>query len=304
MEHKLIKSNLRSRSRSAMWAGLLPILLSACQLADLSNGVVNKQSTDREAKAVTLLQAAINIQNYSVLEQKEFYTIKVRDKYKGFMSVANAFPHNGRLMEMRYRANSFDGQFHYLNTDDQDVIHGLQSFRYYQQDARTGSLDTIKSEKGIAFNIQIVQYLFELPIRLINAPIIKYAGTREKEGIAYDLVFVSWKSVAPNNEHDQFLLYINADTKHLDFANFTSRQTTMPAPKNLYASVHFRDKVRHNSGLLYPSAIIVQMNELKDENKYVHKITVEDLSFNDFDQSALYPIEDLEYLGDAKLIDD
>lgn len=133
-----------------------------------------------------------------------------------------------------------------------------------------------------------------------NAPILKYAGTTTFENNDYDLVFATWQQLKPHQEHDQYLLYINQKTGHLDFANYTVRGMYLPTPKNIYGSIRYTNLQTNEEGVVYPETMFVQLNHLKKEKRTLHTLHFSDLKLNSFDVSLLYPIKNLEFIGDAE----
>ncbi|MEM8889594.1 MAG: SRPBCC family protein [Bacteroidota bacterium] len=279
--------------------GLLLIvsLLNSCKLADLRTSEIKEGSPVREDRAVQLLDEVIANSHLQKLANAEAYSFQATDDWKGMMTLMNPLPKDNEPMEFRYRPNTFDGQFHYTEAKNK-TIHGVQSFNYYKlEDEGTMSFE---KNKKITFTIPAIQYFFELPLRLRNAPILKYAGQKEFEGETYDLVFATWQQLEAHKEHDQYLLYISQGTRELKFANYTIRANYVPAPKSMYGSVRYEKRKSSQDGIVYPSEIYIQVNELKKEEKSAHVLTIQELKLNGFNQEDLYPSESIEFIGDAK----
>ena len=135
----------------------------------------------------------------------------------------------------------------------------------------------------------------------MNADIITYAGTTDFEGKKYDLVFVSWDKAEPHDEHDQWLLYINRETKFIDLSNVTIRDFFAPFPKNLAeGTVRFIERVETEPGMMLPSNIVIQLQSPKKEKRHVYRLVFEDYSFDTFPVEDLRPFKDLKEYGDAK----
>ncbi|MEL6919175.1 MAG: hypothetical protein AAFO99_15775, partial [Bacteroidota bacterium] len=193
------------------------IVFQSCKIADLRTAKISSTSLLREEKAIMLLTRAIDIQSYEKLAAADTYTIIARDDWKGLFAIANPLPKDNELMEMRFRPNSFDGQFNYYGNG---TVYGVQSFQFYKIKQK----DTVyKKKKSVVFTLPAIQYFFELPLRLKNSPILKYAGTKEFEGSEYDLVFATWDRLEPHKEHDQYLLYFDRNSGMLSFASYTVR---------------------------------------------------------------------------------
>lgn len=276
---------------------LMILICQSCKIADLRTSEINDAAPDREPKAIELLDTAIKNQNLDLLVNSETYSYKIKDNWKGLSALFNPFPKDNELMEMRFRPKSFDSQFFYINVKDQ-TRYGVQSFRYYKIN-ETGDVK-FKNKKSISFSLPAVQYLFELPIRIKEAPILKYAGSKKIEGITYDLVFATWDSIAPNKEFDQYLLYISQETGLLTFASYTVRDAYLPSPKNVYGSIRYENMQENSDGIKYPTTIYIQINGLKSKDTWTRKMTLQDLKLNDFEVSLLYPNKDIKFLGDSK----
>ncbi len=278
---------------------LLSILLVAqgCKIADLRTAAIDTSFPDRETRALQLLEEVIAANQLRKLAEAETYSLEATDNWKGLLAVMNPLPKDNTVMALRFRPNSFDGQLKYLDGDNK-TVHGVQSFRYYK--IKDDGAIKLRNKKSIVFALPAIQYFFELPLRLHNAPFLKYAGTATVEGKKYDLVFATWQELAPHKEHDQYLLYINKATRQLDFANYTVRGLYLPAPKSLYGSIRFSNRKTTNYGITYPGTMTIQLNSLKKEKRFAHRIATDKLELNSFNVLDLYPIQGLQYLGDQK----
>lgn len=271
--------------------------VQGCKIADLRTGAIDAMSANKEQKAIDLLDKVIETQGLTALAQAETYSFKATDNWKGLLALMNPLPEDNELMVLRYRPMSFDGQFNYLETKDK-TIYGTQSFKSYEIE-ENGEL-SFKNKEKITFSIAAIQYFLELPLRLKEAPILKYAGTQDFEGKTYDLVFATWDKLEPHKEHDQYLLYISQDTGYLSFVNYTIRGMYMPMPKNMYGSLRLADMQTNADGIIFPGTLYVQLNKLKKKKRSAHTISIDDLKLNSFLLKNLYPNETLEYKGDSK----
>lgn len=273
------------------------LLFQNCKIADLRTPEINTNSPNREEKAVQLLERVITNYNLDKLAEAESYSLKATDNWRGLYAIVNPFPKDNALMELRYRPNSFDGQFNYLESNNKNV-YGVQSFNHYKIDEK--GVIKFKKKESVVFTLPAIQYFFELPLRLQNAPILKYAGTQEFEGKVYDLVFATWERLEPHKEHDQYLLYLDRNTGNLSFASYTVRGMYLPAPKNIFGSIRFAELNTNPDGITYPSKMFIQLNKLKKEKRTLHTVTVDDLRINSFELSKLYPDRTIEFVGDVK----
>lgn len=268
-----------------------------CKIADLRTSEIDVILPDREKRAITLLDNVISKYSLDKLAQAENYSLTATDNWRGLYAIVNPFPKDNEWKEMRFRPGSFDGQFNYQRTKN-NKVYGVQSLNYYR--INTNGEVTFKKKKSITFTLPAIQYFFELPLRLRNAPILKYAGSREFEERTYDLVFATWDGLAPNKEYDQYLLYFDQETGDLSFASYTVRGIYLPAPKSVFGSIRFAELRRNKDGIVYPGKLYIQLNGLKKEKRTLHTITIEDLKLNSFNLDRLYPDPTIEYQGDSK----
>lgn len=92
-----------------------------------------------------------------------------------------------------------------------------------------------------------LQYFNELPFRLLSVDFHVYGGEREHRGRIYELVVATWGSLEPNSQHDQYLVWIDAETKRIVMCRYTMRDFG-PA----YAgTIHYED-YRSIQGVLVP----------------------------------------------------
>ncbi|MEM9649843.1 MAG: hypothetical protein AAF969_15295 [Bacteroidota bacterium] len=283
--------------RNLFWIFIPILTIHGCKIADLRTPEIDASSPNREARAVLLLDKVISKHNLDKLANAENYALTATDNWRGLNAVVNPFPRDNELMELRFRPSSFDGQFKYLETSN-DHIYGVQSFNFYR--IRGDGNIKFKKKRSVTFTLPAIQYFFELPLRIKNAPILKYAGTTEFEHKTYDLVFATWDMLEPHKEHDQYLLYIDQETYKLSFASYTVRGIYLPAPKSVFGSIRFSQLQRNQDGILFPGRLSIQLNGLKNEGRALHTITIEDLQLNNFDLAKLYPDKGIEYLGDSK----
>ena len=121
------------------------------------------------------------------------------------------------------------------------------------------------------------------------------------EGKDYDLVFVSWETAEPHKAHDQWLLYINKQTKFVDMANLTIRDFFMPFPPNMAeGTVRYLKRNKTENGIYFPSELVIQLMSPKKEKKHVYRISFRDYRFDSYPVELLSPFSELKTYGDEK----
>ncbi|WP_422858450.1 hypothetical protein ACOKFD_13830 [Flagellimonas sp. S174] len=282
---------------SLLFTLIIVLIVQSCKIADLQTSELNPDLPHREDKAIQLLDGVIKKYRLDILETSKNYSFKAKDDWKGLYAIANPFPKDNELMQIRFRPFSFDGQFNYLETRNK-TIYGVQSFKHYRINEE-GKV-SFRRKKSISFTLPAIQYFFELPLRLRNAPILKYAGVRDFENKTYDLVFATWDKLKPHKEHDQYLLYIDRESGNLSFASYTVRGMYLPVPKSVFGSIRFNGLNKNENGVTYPEKLYIQLNKLKKPKRALHTITISDLRLNSFPLPLLYPDKNIQYKGDSK----
>ena len=257
-----------------VWA-LVMVLFQNCKLADLRTTTVQDGIPQREPKAVALLETVIQNQNLGVLENSKTYSLQLTDNWRGLSALVNPFPRDNKPLTISFTPKTFDAQFHYTNIRNQKT-YGVEGANFYV--IKKEGEKKFKKKRSMVFSLAALQYLLELPLRLREAEILKYAGSTVFEGKAYDLVFASWQSVAPNTEFDQYLLYISKETGHLRFASYTVRGNYLPAPKSIYGTIRYENFKKDASGVHYASTLHIQLNQLKQKRRSTRLITMSDFN--------------------------
>ncbi len=286
-------------------AALIALFLQSCGLADLRNESLKERgvTSEMEEKGRALLQEAWLAQGFDKLAQHEVYEVVATDHWKGLMGrMGNPWPVNDVPIRLRYAIGTFDGQFEVLEGKKEGFTAGLQSWQYYEKKPGGSLTFQKKADGSITFILAALQYFFELPGRLRHVPVVSYMGQRELKGQTYELVFASWEKVEPHQEHDQYVLYIHPESKLIEYASYTIRDNYLPGPKTFYGTIHYSGW-RTIEGVKIPFLQSVFLNDPSEkESKYLHQLSVKEFRFDSFDKGLLYPDEELEPVGDEKII--
>jgi len=287
---------------SNMLVLILLLGLGSCKLADIRTTTLKKGESTKE-NGRTLLEESINTMGYNNLQNFENYSVKSVFNWKPLWSMMpmNALPGNkNKEIEFHFSTNSFDGRVDYLEGRKKGDYHGLQSWQSYQ--SVNEKPVKFEKDKRRSWGLASYHYMIEAPVRLLNAPIIKYAGTKSMYGKEYDLVFASWGSEKANKQHDQWLVYINKETKFIDLTQLTIRDFFLPFPRNMaHGTVQYLSRTNVD-GIHLPSEVSIQLLKPKKQKKYVYKFELYDYQFDNLKQDNLYPNPNLQKLGDSKIL--
>ena len=136
-------------------------------------------------------------------------------------------------------------------------------------------------------------------MRILDAEIIKYAGETEFEGQMYDLVFATWGKEENHKEHDQYLIYINQETGFIDLMQVTINDFFLPMPGNMKDATICTERLEVD-GIQLPSMVYIQLGTPKQTKKHVYKFSLYDWKFDAVQVRDIYPIENLDKVGDDK----
>jgi hypothetical protein len=250
---------------------MLLLVLTGCKLADIRTDEMAEQTDEERGK--TLLQQMASHHQSHLWDSINTYSLHITDEFYGFAGkIANPFPKNKGEFEMDVIPASFSSRGTFTDEKWKGTVWGIQSWKTFG-----GNEDQVefhkKNDKTIEFWLPTYQYLLELPNRITEGSVIRYAGSKSFNNRNYELVFVSWKTDAPQKDIDQYLLWIDASGE-LAFVQYTVRDQGKIINATLeYASYHNVD------GLLIPKEMNVRFFD-KKEGKMLHSVITKDVRMN------------------------
>jgi len=145
------------------------------------------------------------------------------------------------------------------------------------------TFDGLKESKNMKFYIPTYQYFIEFPIRIQEATSIDYIGTKMIDGVKSEGVIASWNTVAPQKKLDQYVVWMNAESKRIVKIAYTVRD------KYRFVSgvAYFKD-YKDYDGIILPSTMPVESNLLKEG--YLHKMSIKNFSPNKVSSKSLTPL--------------
>lgn len=252
------------------------LLTQSCKLADIRTDY-SKTST-ASAKGKEILRESAKAMNAERLLDYNTYSVTLEDQFYGIVGkVANPYNENSPELAIDYVPGKFIGKMQLMSGKK----HGSTYFNNEGKTFYKSAKGKTKEENKVAeFWVPTYQYFLELPTQIQRASIITYAGDTAMNGIEYDLVIASWNSLEPQKDIDQYLIWINKETKHLDYAQFTIRDVNGFA----IATAMYKDYIQKD-GLSFPS--IIAIHGKKHATGKIHEIRIKELAFNKVDQSTI-----------------
>lgn len=217
---------------------------------------------------------------------KKTTTTSVRDTWQGMLgALANPWPDASAAVTMHFINGGMDSRAVFAQGSRSGETWGrLQDGRTYTID-RHGKL-SFTNNKDARFILAALHYLNELPFRLAReAPQLAYVDSIHLHGRQYERILGTWGiSLRPSSEYDQYLLYIDADTKRLAKVFYTVRDFARFA-----AGCMNYDDYRVVDGIAFP--FLQTVTEQCDQKDYLssnlHQVRVSKVNYNVFDPDRL-----------------
>ena len=122
--------------------------------------------------------------------------------------------------------------------------------------------------------VPIKNWWFQFPFRISEAPIVGYGGTAEIKGKTYEVIYATWGAAEPNDQVDQYVIYMDPVTKRMEWLNFTHRKSNPAAVISMnHADFHMVE------GVLVPHHYMVYRGAPAATDQKVHENTYANLKF-------------------------
>lgn len=267
---------------------ILFIGLAGCKLADIRTDEV--RTSPDEIKGMILLKEMREAHHVDQLDSMNTLSLHITDAFFGMGKIANPFPKNKAEFDFAFIPNSFTSRATFTNPKWENKIWGIQSWKTYEDEGDSVQFHK-KNDRTMEFWLPTYQYLIELPSRIIEADQISFAGLRDIGETSYELLFASWNSDIPQKDVDQYVLWINQETKRLQFVQYTVRDQG----KIIHATLEI-EGYHDVNGLLIPKQMHVRMFD-KFEGKILHSITTSQVEPDKISKDLLLPNTDLGTSG-------
>jgi len=255
-------------------------LFFSCKLTDLRPKGYTYPSDIEKAKQ--LLQAMGKAHQIDKWNDIETYNVIFEDEFYGFLGKrSHGFQEQKITFSLNYIPKTFDGQLKFLSGKEKNNIWGIQSWKTYHLNEEGSPI--VKESKNMKFYIPTYQYFIEFPIRIQEATSIDYIGTKIIDGVKSEGVIASWNTVAPQKKLDQYVVWMNAESKRIVKIAYTVRD------KYRFVSgvAYFKD-YKDYDGIILPSTMPVESNLLKEG--YLHKMSIKNFSPNKVSSKSLTPL--------------
>ncbi len=260
------------------------MLLTSCvnvfSLADLQDKTYQYPQDINKAKSlIKEMGEAHAIHKWNELET---YNVIFEDTFFGFLGKqANPFKEADMTFSLDYIPGTFNGQLEFLSGKDKGNIHGIQSWKTYQ---KIGDTYELKPDKVMTFWIPTYQYFIEFPARIQEATAVDYIGQKTVNDIRCEGVLASWNTVDKQKEIDQYIIWMDAESKRIVKIEYTVRD----AYQFITGAASFT-AYKEFDGILLPTVLPVESNLVKEG--FMHSMQIKEFTRNKKRRSELEPLK-------------
>jgi len=259
-------------------AGATGLFVYTQTLADLRNAHVLREGDGAEnrARGRALLEAAAEAHGLAAWQGYETLEITATDDWSGSFAGRQMTWWQTERQRLRHRmvVGTFTARVTLLDGPEEGLEIGAQAFRTFADGERT------EDDDRAHFYPPTLNYFAELPFRLLSADVVTYAGQGRYGGRTFERVFVTWGSLEPREEVDQYDVWIDPQTHHLHSCRYTVREG-MPAAA---ATIFFED-LRDVGGVMlaYRQTVVFEAHDDAPAplgESFLHRYTIEDAAFD------------------------
>ena len=265
-----MRTLLNAMKMKYLYALLIISSLTSCvnvfKISDLRTDLVKLAPDEIKGKRlITEMGIAHQINNWKKIET---YSVNFNDEFYGIVGKnSHPFSENKINFKLDYIAKSFDGKLTLKSGKKKGEIWGIQSWKTYFK--KKDKNPKYKKNKDTKFWLPTYQYFIEFPNRIQEANKFVYAGDSLINNIHCEGILVSWNKTSPQKKIDQYLIWVNKDSKRIVKLEYTIREYY----KFLTGAVYFNDYKDYN-GIIIPVSLPVESN--LTPKKLLHKMTITD----------------------------
>jgi len=269
---------------------LLLVLYKTFAVVDLRTDIDKNAINEDKAKGlISDMGKAHGIENWQNIKT---YSVSFEDEFFGFIgSKSHAYGANKVNMTLNYIPDSFDGRIDFTSVPLKGETWGIQSWDTYIK--KGDGIINFTDNADITFWLPTYQYFIEFPMRIQKATAFNYAGEKKIDGIMCEGVIASWETIEPQSDIDQYLLWIDKNTKRMVRLEYTVREQF----RFLTGAVNFKG-YEFNEGILLPATMPIESNLVPVG--LLHEMRILDFKPNILSLENLRPNASLPVLGDSK----
>ncbi len=239
--------------RARVWWVFVAAALVGCGTADLRPDAwtsAPKPAEQERGKALLeeLAQAHGGVDAWRAGGHTQFV---VRDHWPHFITRAAAapWPESGQRIRFTVRTGEDSSRAEFLEGSGQGEAWGIQQWVTYK--VAKGGSPRFEPDSDVWFWLPTVEYFFEAPFRLREGQNVTYLGSETLGDRTFEKVFVTWGGWSLTDEIDQYVVWIDADTRRLGYLQYTVRDFG----SSMQGTVAYSGYVDVGGGLLAPGDV-------------------------------------------------
>lgn len=249
--------------------------MSGCKLSDLRTDEIkqNIDARDSERKAKALITKMSKAHGNPTWQAHKTYEIDFKEEFYK-LKFAAPFPGGGATVKIAYAEDNYDGRLTFVEGKKAGEEWGLSDWKSWSK-KKDGEIKW-KHSKKIKFWLPTYQYFIQFPMKIQEADFIRYAGTKNLNGTDCEVLFASWKTDEPQKDLDQYLIYLNAETKRIHALEYTVRG----AGSWLHGACLYLD-YHELKGMIVPKTMKVLGPKIDwEDQKIFHQMEILDIRFD------------------------
>jgi hypothetical protein len=216
-------------ARAYGWISVVALLLVGCGAADLRPDAWASPSgepaaTSQERGRALLEELAAAHGGVDAWRAGTYTQFVVRDHWPHFVTraAASPWPEAGQRVRFTVLSGQDSIRAEFLDGPEKGTAWGIQQWVTYTVPGGQ-TAPRFAPDSDIWFWLPTVAYFFEAPFRLREGQNVAYLGSERLGERAYEKVFVTWGGWQIDGQIDQYVAWIDAETRQLAYLQYTVR---------------------------------------------------------------------------------
>ncbi len=258
---------------------------------ELKKGYITEAAASKGKELLVRTANMHGIQKWNMHKNLEIIGVDDWFHWMGRVFI-NPFPNARQKIKLQLLLGTWTSRLELLDASGSIEVWGIQAWNTYR--SQVGQNPVFQPDKEIRFFLPTFQWWFEFPFRIVSATVI--TALPDIQDSSFDRVFVTWNSLEPNRELDQYIVYINKETGLIDRIEYTIRDMggfTTGATNFLdYHSV---------DGVMVPFQFEASVIMPGGFEQVMHRVTVGSASWDTITPDRLLPNQDIKSEKDSKV---
>ena len=207
----------------------------------------------------------------------------------------NPFPNARQEIRFQQLIGTWTSRVELLDASGPTEVWGIQAWKTYR--SQVGQSPVFQSDDAIRFFLPTFQWWFEFPFRIASATVIAALGDSPESGV--HRVFVTWGTLEPNREVDQYIVHINKETGLIDRIEYTIRDMGWDGSGFAAGATNYLD-YRAVDGVMVPFQFEASAMMPGGFEQVMHRVTVASAGWDTVTPDLLLPNPDLVSEEDSK----